>query len=196
MIRAFVLIAGLAPMAALAQEAAPDPMAHGSTMTMHGEAHAHMGSALGPGSPAQPGQGAVAAIQEIVAILAADPDTDWSKVDIDALRQHLVDMNAVTLEAKVARTAVDGGVRFDVTGEGPVAGSIRRMALAHAATMNGWQGWTFAAEPIEGGAALTVHAPATDAAKLAGLGFFGVITLGMHHQMHHLMIARGKRLPE
>ena len=23
------------------------------------------------------------------------------------------------------------------------------------------------------------------------LGFFGVLTLGMHHQMHHLMLARG-----
>ena len=50
--------------------------------------------------PTEAGQGAFAAIQEIVAILEADPDTDWSKVDIDALRQHLVDMNAVTLRRR------------------------------------------------------------------------------------------------
>jgi hypothetical protein len=27
--------------------------------------------------------------------------------------------------------------------------------------------------------------------KLRGLGLFGVLTVGMHHQEHHLMIARG-----
>ena len=142
--------------------------------------------------PTEAGQAAFGAIQEIVAILDADPNTDWSKVDIDALRQHLVDMNAVTLEAKVASAPVEGGERFDVTGDGAVSDSIRRMLLAHAATMNGVDGWTFEAQKIEGGASLTVHAPPKDAAKLRGLGFFGVLTLGMHHQMHHLMLARGK----
>jgi hypothetical protein len=47
------------------------------------------------------------------------------------------------------------------------------------------------AAEIDGGAALTVHALPNDRNKLRGLGFFGVLTLGMHHQMHHLMIARG-----
>jgi hypothetical protein len=36
----------------------------------------------------------------IVQILDADPKTDWSKVDFEALRQHLIDMNEVTLKAK------------------------------------------------------------------------------------------------
>ena len=49
----------------------------------------------------QAGQGAFAAIQEVVEILAADPKTDWSKVNIDALRQHLVDMDNVTLSANM-----------------------------------------------------------------------------------------------
>jgi hypothetical protein len=31
---------------------------------------------------------------------------------------------------------------------------------------------------------------------LRGLGFFGVLTLGMHHQVRHLMIARGKNAHE
>ncbi len=42
---------------------------------------------------------AFGAVQEIVEILEADPATDWSKVDIDALRQHLIDMDNVTLHA-------------------------------------------------------------------------------------------------
>ena len=51
--------------------------------------------------PREPGQVAFAANQEVVAILASDPATDWSKVDIEALRQHLIDMNSVTLRARV-----------------------------------------------------------------------------------------------
>ena len=100
-------------------------------------------------------------------------------------------MNNVTLAANVKNVPIDHGMRFDVTGEGPVRDFIRRMTMAHAATMNGVDGWEFEAAEIEGGASLTVHAPAKDVDKLHGLGFVGVLTLGMHHQMHHLMIARG-----
>jgi hypothetical protein len=143
-------------------------------------------------APTQIGQSAFAAIQEIVALLEADPATDWSKVDIDALRTHLVDMDNVTLHADVRNEPVEGGVRFVVTGAGEVGDSIRRMAAVHAATMNGVDGWSFAAQATADGADLTVLVPANDQAKLRGLGFFGVMTQGMHHQMHHLMISRGE----
>ena len=59
--------------------------------------------------------------------------------------------------------------------------------------MNGVDGWTFEAREIDGGASLLVHAPQRDANKLRGFGFFGVLTIGMHHQMHHVMIARGEK---
>jgi len=42
-------------------------------------------------------------------------------------------MNNVTLAANVMSEPIDGGMRFDVTGEGPVRDSIRRMTAAHAA---------------------------------------------------------------
>ena len=215
MIRILALIACLAPDTALAQANAGPPadmgaahrMMHGqSTMTpgqqmMHGQMMqgrhmmpAHMMDRQQPSGAfaTQPGQGAFAAIQEIVEILAADPKTDWSKVNIDALRQHLIDMSNVTLAANVKNESIDGGMRFDITGEGSVLHSIRRMTAAHAATMNGVDGWKFEAAEMEGGASLTVHPPAKDIDKLHGLGLFGVLTLGMHHQMHHLMIARGE----
>ena len=145
------------------------------------------------GMPTQAGQGAFAAIQEIVQILEADPATDWSKVDIEALRRHLIDMDNVTLRADVKAEPVEGGMRFIVTGAGPVKDSIQRMVAAHAAAMDGVDGWKFAASQTDEGAVLTVLAPARDAAKLRGLGFIGVMTRGMHHQMHHLMIARGDK---
>jgi hypothetical protein len=141
--------------------------------------------------PVQPGQGAFAAIQEIVEILEADKTTDWSKVNIDALRRHLVDMDNVTLHAEVENRPVTGGMEFVVQGSGPVRDSIQRMLMAHAATMDGVGGWHLAASATETGAILTVKAPASDLEKLRALGLFGVLAEGMHHQMHHLAIARG-----
>ena len=143
--------------------------------------------------PTEPGQSAFAAIQEIVELLESDPSTDWSKVDIEALRRHLIDMDNVTLRAEVVATPVAGGTRFVVTGPADVSNSVRRMVMAHAETMSGAGGWTMTAEDRPDGAALTVtsmdHA---DELKIRALGFIGVMTRGMHHQQHHLMIARGQ----
>lgn len=141
--------------------------------------------------PTQPGQAAFAAIQEIEEMLEADPSTDWSKVDIEALRRHLIDMNNVTLAAEIENEPIDDGMRFVVTGVGAVADSVRRMVTAHAATMSGNGDWRFEATPTDSGAVLTVHVPPKDIEKLHGLGFIGVMARGMHHQQHHLMIARG-----
>ena len=69
------------------------------------------------------------------------------------------------------------------------------MVMAHAATMNGADGWKFTAESSDNGAILTVSPP--DQAlmvKLRALGFIGVMTRGMHHQQHHWMLATGTGL--
>jgi hypothetical protein len=173
--RAIAFFVLLIPSVALAQSS---PMAahHGMTGSI----------------PTEPGQSAFAAIQEIVGILEADPKTDWTRVNIEALRQHLIDMNNVTLSSTVTSEPVEGGMRFTVTGVGPVQDSIRRMVMAHAASMNGVNGWRLEAAKTDQGATLTVRAPASEMAKLRGLGFIGIMTRGMHHQMHHLMIARGE----
>lgn len=189
MIRAIALFACLFPTIALAQS---DQEQHGGSQASHHQmmmGHEHHS---GQPAPTQPGQAAFAAIQEIAEILEADPKTDWTKVDIEALRQHLIDMNNVTLAAEVKSEPTEGGMRFTVTGPGAVRDSIRRMVAAHAATMNGVDGWGFEALEIESGSTLTVRPSSGEAAKLRGLGFIGVMTRGMHHQMHHLMIARGQ----
>ena len=106
MLRAFLVLVCLAASPVVAQK-------------MHHQAIMDVGDGA-PITPTQAGQSAFAAIQEIVAILEADPKTDWSKVDIEALRQHLVDMDNVTLRAESKSEPVDGGLRFVVTGAGPV----------------------------------------------------------------------------
>lgn len=146
------------------------------------------------GAPApevtEDGQAAFAAIQEIVAALLADPDTDWEKVNIEALRQHLIDMDNVTLRSDVSSEAVPGGARFTVTSDDPaVQASIRAMTLAHAATMDGVEGWSLEAEETGDGAILTATG---DETRIRALGFIGLMTVGMHHQQHHLALARGE----
>src|SRR5579863_3168646 len=81
---------------------------HQGTMPMGAHAGMHGVS----GTPISPGQSAFGAIQEIVEILDADPKTDWSKVDLEALRQHLIDMNEVTLKADQAPKTIDGGLQL------------------------------------------------------------------------------------
>ncbi len=138
------------------------------------------------------GQSAFAAITEIVQILSDDPDTDWSKVNIQALRDHLVDMELVTTEANV-RTRSEGRiVEFNVTGEGDVADAIERMVLAHSPILEMATGWAVTAEPSANGAAMRIEVDTDqELARVLGLGFFGVLTIGAHHQAHHLQMALG-----
>ena len=87
-----------------------------------------------------PGQDAFGTIQEVVQILQADPATDWSKVNIASLRQHLIDMDEVTLRAKAAERVLDNGIEIVVTGEGRTLEAIKRMVPAHVSELReiGW----------------------------------------------------------
>jgi hypothetical protein len=144
------------------------------------------------GEPREGGQSAYAALGEAVRILLADPQTDWSAVNVDALRAHLIDMDNVTLRAAVAKTRLPNGALFRVTGSGPVVASIQRMTRSHFAQPDFGKPWTMTVAATPSGADVTVvSANPADAAQIYGLGFFGILTMGTHHQPHHLMMARG-----
>jgi hypothetical protein len=155
-------------------------------------------ASAGAQTPTQAGQDAYAAIAEVVRILEADAGTDWSKVNLEALRQHLVDMNQVTLRAVSRATNVPGGARFEVTGQGTTAESIRRMLGAHAPMLDQMTEYRATSENIPGGVRLTVLAEGTgDTATeswIRGLGFIGLLTVGAHHAVHHLALARGESM--
>ena len=139
------------------------------------------------------GQDAFGAIREVVGILDADPKTDWSKVDLAALRQHLIDMNEVTLGADAAPKQIDGGLEIAVTGSGRTLVAIQRMVPAWAQTMNGQSGWTAKTTSLPDGELLTVTA--TDPKEIEhirGLGFIGLLVSGSMHQPHHLAMAKGE----
>ncbi|MGA7251700.1 MAG: hypothetical protein WBX35_10715 [Pseudolabrys sp.] len=162
---------------------------HGGTGG-HGGMHGQQSAATG--TPTLPGQDAFGTIQEIVQILQSDPKTDWSKVNIDALRQHLIDMNEVTLHAAAAQRMIDNGIEITVTGEGRTLEAIKRMVPAHVNELHEI-GWSAKSEDLPNGVRLTVLASeAQPLTKLKALGFMGIMVQGRHHQPHHLMIAMGQ----
>lgn len=142
--------------------------------------------------PVETGQSAFAAISEIVQILSKDPKTDWEKVNIQALRDHLRDMELVTTEASIDIRIDGNSVEFIVFGAGDVEQAVQRMTLAHAPMLQASSGWLVTAEPSKGGAIMRIAVKSDDdLARVRGLGFFGIMTIGAHHQAHHLEIASG-----
>jgi hypothetical protein len=165
---------------------------HGERRQMGPHAGMHdMHSGLN-GATTLPGNDAFGAVQEVVRSLEADPATDWSKVDIAALREHLIDMNEVTLNAKAETQATDTGVTISVTGEGRTLVAIKRMVPAHVAELRAL-GWTAATEDMPNGVKLTVaSADLAQRTKLKALGFLGIMVQGAHHAVHHLAMAKGE----
>jgi hypothetical protein len=152
----------------------------------------------GPSQPHNHGQDAFGAIAEIVRILDADAATDWSKVDLERLRQHLIDMNEVVLRSAVKQTPVPGGLAMEVTGTGRTEQAIRAMVVPHALELDRMADWSAKTESVPRGVRLTVVAERPDNARLVarirGLGFAGLMTQGAHHQPHHLALAKGELL--
>lgn len=146
-------------------------------------------------SPHESGQAAFAAIAEIVAILEKDPGTDWSKVDLERLRQHLLDMDDVTMRATVVQQPVEGGLEATVTGSGRTVGAIRRMTTSHAAALAAGTDYRMVVTEIPDGVRVRIGPARTGdlalVARVRGLGFIGIMAVDDHHAGHHLALARG-----
>ena len=154
--------------------------------------------------PSLVGQYAFATLAEIVSLLEADPTTDWSKVDIESLRQHLIDMDRVTLSSTVVASPINDGMRFSITGdESSTIASIQRMTQAHAAAQSmainheAAEGakpvWQYAVQLTDNGSEMTVTSnDHDDIQRMRALGFIGIMVSGMHHQAHHWAMAKGQ----
>ena len=169
-----------------------DVMSQMHSQMMQSQGGMHGEQSVMTGAPTMPGQDAFGAIQGIVQILQSDPKTDWSKVNIDALRQHLIDMNEVTLHAVATPRVFDNGIEFTVTGEGRTLEAIKRMVPAHVNELHEIS-WNAKSDDLPNGVKLTVMTnEAQPLIKLKALGFMGIMVQGGHHQSHHLMMATGQ----
>lgn len=142
--------------------------------------------------PTEGGQAGFSAIAEIVALLSDDPTTDWSSVNIDALHEHLLDMDLLTTATTVQTEQLESGARFTVYADGRAKEAVQRMVTAHAWFLAQATGWITQVEVTNDSATLTVTAE-TEAhvTKIQALGFYGVMATDSHHQEHHLAIAKG-----
>ena len=149
--------------------------------------------------PKLPGQAAYGSISEVVRMLEADSNTDWSRVNIEALRQHLIDMDDVVMHAAVKQHNVPSGMEAVVTGTGRTAGAITRMLASHTMMLDKSAEYHATTAPVPGGLRFTVTAktPADSVtvARIRGLGFAGLLTEGDHHAAHHMALARGAASP-
>lgn len=155
--------------------------------------HMHHGD---QGSPlTEAGNDAFGTIQEVVDRLQADPHTDWSKVDLEALRQHLVDMDNFTKQVTVvSKKPITNGVELVVRPDNQRArGSLERALDAHPAMVQMETGWSMKTARKGRAFLITVTSPdANDADRIRGLGYIGIMALGKHHQAHHWAMANGR----
>lgn len=151
--------------------------------------HIHGGDAA---VPTMPGQAAFGTVQEIVRFLEAGPATDWSKVNIAALREHLIDMDEVTMRARARERVLNDGLEIEVTGQGRALAAIKRMVPAHTHELIAL-GWSTKSQELPNGVKLWVIASdPRQVIKIKALGFMGIMVQGAHHQTHHLMMAKGE----
>ena len=97
-------------------------------------------------------------------------------------------MERVTLGAYVSTEKTPQGAKFEVTGNERTRQGIRAMVPAHASFLEAETGWEVTVTEIEGGVLMQVEG---DQSQIVALGFIGLMTIGVHHQEHHLMMAKG-----
>ena len=139
----------------------------------------------------QPGQAAFGALTEAVAMLDQDPNTDWTKVDITRLRNHLVDMDEVLMRSDAVLQSSGDAIRVTYTGSGRTLAAIQRMIPAHSSMMNGYRNWKTSTESQPDGSTWIIITDASELQRIRALGPYGLLTLGNHHLVHHLAMARG-----
>lgn len=161
----------------------------------HGDGPANHGGSMhsaSAGMPVEAGQSAFAATAEIVQMLQRNDATDWSKVDITTLRNHLVDMNALMMNTSVTHEMVDGGMKATIRGAPEVLAAVGRMVPAHSQMLKSSHAFTLS---FDGQSDKATWVVTTDdeaqVDQIRGLGFYGLMATGSHHQPHHFAVATG-----
>lgn len=150
---------------------------------------------LAPGGLTEAGTDMFATIQEVIARLNADPDTDWSKVDLEALRRHLRDMFEFSYNVDVlSRQPMEKGVKILVKATNPRADkALARVLKAHPMMLKMETGWTMQSRWQKDGYEITVTtSKPSEVNKIRGLGYIGILAFGSHHQAHHWVMANGR----
>jgi len=141
------------------------------------------------------GNDAFGTIQEVIRKLKNNPDTDWSKVNIEALRAHLSDMQDMTFNIEVlSQKNIPNGVEATIKATTPRAYSaLKRVFIAHPIQLKMDTGWDMKVEERNKNFIIkTTTSKQNEINKIRGLGYIGLMAYGTHHQPHHWMMANGQ----
>lgn len=133
-------------------------------------------------------------IQEAIAKLNADPKTDWSKVNIEALRAHLVDMYEMTINVNIlSQKPIENGLLVTMEANTERASAaLKRVFSAHPMMLEQETGWKMVVKMVKNQYILTITTDnSSDIDKIRGLGYIGIMAYGNHHQPHHWSMAKG-----
>lgn len=143
----------------------------------------------------EPGNAIFGTIQEVIRHLEQDPDTDWSKVDLEGLRQHLLDMRDIAENVEVVdQREIDNGVTLVIA---PLTSradeALERVLAAHPEQLRRETGWQMLVgrQGDQFRVTITSDDP-EDTAMINGLGYIGLMAMGDHHQPHHWSMGSGK----
>lgn len=142
----------------------------------------------------EPGNAIFATLQEVVNQLLQDDNTNWEKVDLESLRQHLIDMENFTVNVRViSKTAIEQGVQVLIEpSTSQAAGSLDRALAAHPAMLEQETGWNMVSEKSANNYRIQITSTnPEDVMKIRALGYIGIMTMGSHHQPHHWAMASG-----
>jgi len=185
-----LIISVLFTLPALAETAKKMPLSP-HDMRQHSEHQVRMQT----GKLSEPGIDMFATIQEVIEKLNADPDTDWAKVNLEALRQHLRDMFEFSYNVDVlSQQPIEHGVKIRVK---PVTTraeqALDKVLSAHPAMLKMEMGWKMQATKADRTYQFTVTTlKADEVDKIRGLGYIGLLATGNHHQSHHWAMAKGQ----
>ena len=142
------------------------------------------------------GNDAYGTIQEVMYKLQADKNTDWSKVNLEALRLHLIDMYDMTFSVNVIeQTNIKNGLFVRVmptTSRSSIA--LKKIFSAHSGVLEKESGFKMDINYDKEFDVYSINITTNDkdrVAELRGLGYIGLMAYGKHHQPHHWAIATG-----
>ena len=133
-------------------------------------------------------------IAETIKVLNANPNTDWSKVDLETLRQHLLDMRDMSENIKIhSQTPIKNGLKINLSPTTWRAKqALKRIFMGHPILLKKETGWVMTSILDNNTYTLIITGKASDVDKIRGLGYIGIMANGNHHQPHHLSMARGQ----
>ncbi len=168
-------------------------MEHSNNMNHNINSNNHTIARASSNALTEAGTDPFAVIQEAITLLEANPDTDWSMVNIEALRSHLVEMQDMTLNVNVEQEPIKLGFKAVITPTTKRAlQSMSRVLSVHPSQMKKETGWDMFVTNNNGIFTVTVTTnQLQDVNKIRGLGYIGIMAYGNHHQPHHWAMASG-----